>query len=77
MVAAGPGRYTDTGALIPCCVKPGDRVMMTKYVGSSIELDGETFTVVGDQEAILVLTEDANIEIGKPLTQITGADPLM
>lgn len=41
VVAVGPGTKDDT-----MTVKAGDKVVVNKYAGNEIKLDGETYTIV-------------------------------
>ncbi len=40
VVAAGPGKVTDTGTRVNPEVKKGDRILFGKYSGSEIKVDG-------------------------------------
>ncbi|MGE0451100.1 MAG: co-chaperone GroES [Vicinamibacterales bacterium] len=57
VLAAGPGRYTDAGALIPMSVKAGQRILFGKYSGSEIELDGQKVLVIRDSDVMGLLPE--------------------
>lgn len=50
VLAAGPGRVTDTGHLIPGNLKPGDRVLFGKYVGTEVRIKGEEFLILREDE---------------------------
>ena len=39
MVAVGPGLRTESGALIPCSVSPGDVVLLPEFGGTKIEME--------------------------------------
>ena len=41
VLAVGPGTKDD-----PMTVKAGDKVVVNKYAGTEIKLDGETYTIV-------------------------------
>lgn len=57
VVAVGPGARDDQGKLIPMEVKPGDKIMMSKYAGTEVKLDGETFSII-KQGDVLAIVED-------------------
>ena len=57
VVAVGPGARDDKGALIPMEVKPGDKIMMSKYAGTEVKLDGETYSII-KQNDVLAIVED-------------------
>jgi len=52
VVAAGTGKLTDDGKVIPLAVKPGDRVLVGKYAGTEIKLDGEEYLIVREDEIL-------------------------
>ncbi len=56
VVAVGNGRVTDEGKTIPLDVKAGDYVLIGKYAGTDIKLDGEEYVIVREDE-ILGVTE--------------------
>ena len=45
VVLAGPGEYQN-GTFMPMTVQPGEKVVITRYGGTDIELDGAKFTLV-------------------------------
>ena len=52
VVAAGPGTKD-----APVTVKPGDKVVVGKYVGSEFKLDGEDYKFVKQDEILAVVTD--------------------
>ena len=56
VVAVGPGGVVD-GNEVQMFVKPGDKVIVAKYAGTEVELDGITYNIV-KQEDILAIVED-------------------
>ncbi len=54
VVAVGPGRTTDK-ALLPPTVKVGDRVLLGKYAGDEVKLDGVDHLVVKETEILAIL----------------------
>ncbi len=57
VVAVGPGRRTESGALIPVGVKVGDRVMFSKYGYDELKLSGVEYVVVSENNILAVLTK--------------------
>ena len=55
MVAAGTGRVTDEGKIMPLDVKAGDRILFGKYSGTEIKLDGEEYLIVREDEVLGIL----------------------
>ena len=56
VIAAGPGGVVD-GKEVKMEVKPGDHVIFSKYSGTEVQLDDETFIVV-KQNDIVAIIED-------------------
>src|SRR5262245_12906068 len=56
VVAVGKGRVNDDGETIPLDVKVGDHVLVGKYAGTEITLDGDEYVIVREDE-ILGVTE--------------------
>ena len=46
VIAAGPGKYSDKGDLLPMPVKEGDIVVFAKYAGTELKLDGDDYLVL-------------------------------
>ena len=55
VIAAGPGGIVD-GKEVAVTVKPGDKVITSKYSGTEIKCDGEEFIIV-KQNDILAIVE--------------------
>ena len=52
VVAVGSGRVNDDGKTIPLDVKPGDAVLIGKYAGTDIKLDGQEYLIVREDEIL-------------------------
>ena len=57
VAAVGPGKLDDSGNRQPMDVKAGDRVLIGKYSGSEIKIDGEEYVILREDE-ILAVIED-------------------
>ena len=55
VIAAGAGRRTDDGDLVAPEVKAGDRVLIGKYSGNDVEVDGEEYTILNEAEILGIL----------------------
>lgn len=55
VVAVGPGGRDDNGKLIPMEVRPGDKVMMSKYAGTEVKLDGETYSIIKQSDVLAIV----------------------
>ena len=55
VISVGPGLKDKDGTLHPIPVQAGDKVLMDKYSGQEIELDGEKFVIVKADDIIAVV----------------------
>ena len=56
VIAVGSGRVHDDGKLQPLQVKAGDRVLIGKYAGTEIKLDGVEHVIVREDEVLGILS---------------------
>lgn len=57
IMAAGPGRTTDDGKLVPLTVKVGDVVVYSKYAGTEWKEDGTEFLIVRESDILATVTK--------------------
>src|SRR5438309_11519116 len=55
VVALGTGKTDDKGKKIPFDVKKGDRVLVAKYGGTEIKLDGKEYKILNSNEVLAVI----------------------
>jgi chaperonin GroES len=55
VLAVGPGKKNDQGALIAMNVKVGDRVLFGKYSGTEVKLDGEERLIVREDDILGII----------------------
>ena len=55
VVAVGPGKLNDEGKRLPLDVKAGDRVLVGKYSGSEIKVDGIEYVILREDEVLAVV----------------------
>jgi chaperonin GroES len=55
VVAVGPGKLQEDGSRSAMDVKKGDRILIGKYSGSEIKLDGEDFVILREDEILAVI----------------------
>lgn len=53
--SVGSGRILDNGETLPLEVKPGDKVIYSRFAGNEINVDGEVLLLVNEQDIICVL----------------------
>ncbi|HYR51258.1 MAG TPA: co-chaperone GroES [Candidatus Dormibacteraeota bacterium] len=54
VIAVGPGRFED-GKRIPPDVKKGDKVLIGRYGGTEIKLDGDDFLIISETEILAII----------------------
>src|SRR5205085_12390013 len=55
VIAAGAGKYREDGSRQALDVKAGDRVLIGKYSGSEVKLDGEELMIIREDEILGVI----------------------
>jgi chaperonin GroES len=55
VVAIGTGKTDDNGKKIPFEVKKGDRVLVSKYGGTEIKLDGKEYKIMSSDDILGVI----------------------
>ena len=54
VVAVGPGKTVD-GTLVPVTLKVGDKVLMSKYSGTDVKVDGVEYTILREDDILAVV----------------------
>ena len=55
IMAVGPGRRMEDGKVMALEVKPGDRVLMSKYAGTEVKIDGEEYLILREDDVLGIL----------------------
>ena len=55
IVALGTGKLDDNGKKVPFEVKKGDRVLVSKYGGTEIKLDGKEYKIFGSDDLLAII----------------------
>jgi len=55
VIAVGKGKITDDGKLQPMEVQKGDRILVGKYSGSEIKVDGEEHLIIREDDVLAIL----------------------
>ena len=55
VVAAGKGKVTPEGKVLPLDVKEGDTVLFGKYAGSEIKVDGNEYLIMREDDILGVV----------------------
>ena len=59
VISVGAGRVNEDGKVFALAVKVGDHILMGKYSGNEIQIDGEDFVIVKEDEVLGVLSTSA------------------
>jgi len=55
VVAIGTGKIDDNGKKVPFHVKVGDRVLISKYGGTEVKIDGEEYQILREDDILGVI----------------------
>jgi chaperonin GroES len=55
IVAIGPGKKTDEGKIIPLSVKPGDKVLFSKYGPSEIKVEDKEYLIATESDILAII----------------------
>src|SRR5438034_3376172 len=58
VVAVGPGRMNEEGKRIAMEVKTGDRILIGKYSGTDVKIDGTEYVILREDDVLGVLASD-------------------
>src|ERR1700744_2249358 len=59
IVAVGPGARDDKGALVPLGVKEAERILLGKWSGTEIKLDGKDLLIMTEGDVLGVIEPTA------------------
>lgn len=55
VVAVGKGRYLESGDFVPVDLKVGDIILYAKQAGQEVQIDGETYLIMEEDEILTVV----------------------
>lgn len=55
VIAVGPGRRLSSGKLLPIEVKPGQKVLFTKYGPTEIKVDNKEYLIAKEEDILAIL----------------------
>ena len=55
VLAVGPGKPSENGGFTAMTVKVGDKVIASKYAGTSVKLDGNEYVIVSEDDVLAVV----------------------
>ena len=57
VVSVGTGRLLDDGAVKALEVKAGDRVLYGKYAGTEVEISGEEYLILREEDVLAIVKD--------------------
>jgi chaperonin GroES len=58
VIAVGPGRYDDSGKLVPMSLKKGDIILFGKYSGNDIRIGEDELLIMREEDVLAVIDKD-------------------
>ncbi|HEX4419043.1 MAG TPA: co-chaperone GroES [Kofleriaceae bacterium] len=55
VIAVGTGKRLDNGTVVPLSVQAGDKILLAKYTGSEIKLEGKDHLILREDDVLAVL----------------------
>lgn len=55
IIAVGEGRILDDGKRAPMSVKVGDKVLFSKYGGNEVQVDGNEYTILDEDQIYAII----------------------
>ena len=55
VIAIGPGKMTDDGKILMMSIKPGDRVLFTKYGPNEIKVGGKEYLIASESDILAII----------------------
>ncbi len=57
VIAVGPGRLNDDGTRTKPEVKKGDRILMSKYAGTEVKIEGDDYIILREDDVLGVIAK--------------------
>ncbi|MFH0778809.1 MAG: co-chaperone GroES [Candidatus Eisenbacteria bacterium] len=57
VIAVGSGRLNEDGKRVPVELKKGDRILMGKYSGTEVKIDGKEYIIMREDDVLAVVHE--------------------
>ena len=55
VIALGTGKFDDNGKKVDFTVKKGDKVLISKYGGTEIKIDGESYQIMREDDILGII----------------------
>ena len=57
VIAVGKGKILENGEVRPLDVKKGDKILMGKYSGTEVKIDGNDYLIMSESEVLAIVGE--------------------
>ena len=55
VIAVGPGKKTEDGKIIPVSVRPGQKVLFTKYGPNEIKVENKDYLIAKEEDILAII----------------------
>ena len=55
VISVGPGKTLDSGEKGKIQVKKGDRILFTSYAGTEVDIDGEEYLIMPEEDVLAIV----------------------
>ena len=55
VIAVGPGKKDESGKIVPLGVKPGDKVLFTKYGPAEIKVEDKEYLIAKEEDILAII----------------------
>ncbi|MCH4188714.1 MAG: co-chaperone GroES [Megasphaera sp.] len=55
IIAVGPGKVQDDGKRVALDVKAGDKIIFSKYAGTEVKFEGQTYLIVSERDILAII----------------------
>ena len=55
VIAVGEGEKNEDGKVLPMTVKVGDKVIISKYTGTNVKLEGQDYVIVSEKDILAIV----------------------
>ncbi|MGB9731809.1 MULTISPECIES: co-chaperone GroES [Calditerrivibrio] len=57
VIATGPGKVLENGTRIELTVKPGDKILFSKYAGTEVKIDGVEYLIMREDDILGIINK--------------------
>jgi chaperonin GroES len=57
VIAVGPGKVLENGTRIELTVKPGDKILFSKYAGTEVKIDGTEYLIMREDDILGIINK--------------------